>query len=50
MTEEEAKLILQDMFSDEEVDKHMERIRRLGGGYWVQPEAEKYVEELLKLP
>jgi len=46
VTEEEAKIILQDLFTDKEVQLHLQRIRRLGKGYWVEPEAKKYIEKL----
>ena len=47
MDEEDAKLILQDLFeSDEEVRKHLQRIRSIGKGYWSRPDAKEYIERL----
>jgi len=47
MDEDESKAVLLEMFkNDKEVDKHIQRIRSLSKGYWVNEEAKKYILEL----
>lgn len=54
MTEDEARIALHKLYlkySPMELESewgahHMEKIRRRGKGYWMQPEAEKYITEL----
>lgn len=54
MTEDEARIALHKLYlqakptepESEWGHRHMEAIRRLGKGYWMNPEALKYVEGL----
>jgi hypothetical protein len=54
MTEDEARIALHKLYLKYKPDtpegmwgvKHMEMIRRRGKGYWVKPEAQRYVDEV----
>jgi hypothetical protein len=47
MTEEYAKIALQDVVDDdEEVARHLALIRRMSKGYFSEPDAKAYIEAL----
>ena len=46
MTEQEAKAILENGYDKEDVERHLEHIKSMGQGKWIELEAKKYLEEL----